>query len=188
MSCHKMTFTRAACREIDTRYTIINAILQTTDSVKDLGIILDKKLNYDYHITQTITKSKRAMGFVLRNTKFPKDVTTLKILYCALVMEFGALVWNPVLKKHSDALEKVQRWFLRWAYFKVFQYYPTYEELLRGFELESLENRRRMSKMNLLHEILQGNTNGTLLQGIRLRIPRQNSRLKETFYTQHTSN
>ena len=51
--CHKMNLTRAACREIDTKYTINNAILQTTDSVKDLGIILDKKLNLSLiHISE----------------------------------------------------------------------------------------------------------------------------------------
>ena len=62
------------------------------------------------------------------NTKTFRDIRTFKILYCALIrshMEFGVLVWNPVQKKHSDAMEKIQRRFLRYVYLRTFEYYPT---------------------------------------------------------------
>ena len=72
------------------------------------------------------------------------------ILYYALVrshMESGSLIWNPVLKKHSEALENIQRRFLKYVYSRIFQYYPNmgYKELLAGFEIDSLDNRRRAS-------------------------------------------
>ena len=93
-----------------------NNILKVTESVRALGIILDKKLKYDLRITQTENKSKWAKTF--------RSVGTFKVLYCALIrshMEFGVLMWNPELKKHSDALEKIQRRFFRYVYLRVFQ-------------------------------------------------------------------
>ena len=53
-------------------------------------------------------------------------------------MEFLALVWNPVLNEHSDALEKIQCRLLRYVYLWVFQYYPAdinYTEPVEGFQL-----------------------------------------------------
>ena len=138
-------------------------------------------------MNKEIRKSKRAMGFVLRNSKTFRGIRTFRILYCALTrshMKFGVLVWNPVLRKHSNALEKIQHWFLRYLYLRICQYYPTdvnYAELLQGFQMESLENQHMIAELN----ILQRNTDPTMCKKINLRIPISNVRLEETSHTHH---
>lgn len=168
--------------------------LQSCDNILDLGVIMDKKLNFKDHINKVICRGKRGLGFLIRNSRSFKNIRTFKILYFALVrshMESGSLVWNPILKKHSVALENIQRRFLKYVYSRIFQYYPfsiSYAELLAGFEIDSLENRRRMAQLNFLHSVLQGHTNYNLLREIKLRVPRPNSRLHETFYADHGQN
>ena len=124
------------------------------------------------------------MCFVLRNSRTFTDE------YCTARLSgpSWSLVWNPALKKHSDALKKIQCRFLGYIYLRIFQYYPTDvtdTELLRSFQMESLENRRNIAEVNSLHNILQGRTDSTLLEEINLRIPRPNARLEETFNTHH---
>jgi len=61
------------------------------------------------------------------------------------------------LKQMSHLIEKIQEKFLRYLYKKQFQYYPndlSYQELLEGYELESLETRHRISSIMFIHNIL----------------------------------
>jgi len=128
------------------------------------------------------------MGFVFRNTTSFTGARTFLTLYCAFVrsqIEFGTLIWNPILQKYSEALEKIQRRFLKYTYYRIFQYYPSdieYGELLAGFELRALESRRQITQLRQLHSIVTGHNASPLLHEIQLRIPRANARLKETFY------
>ena len=66
-------------------------------------------------------------------------------------LEFGMLVWNPIIKKYTEALERVQRHSLKYMYYRIFQYYPVdvpYGELLQGFEMESLKKNGRFVPLN----------------------------------------
>ena len=95
-------------------------------------------------------------------------------------MEFGTLVWNPIYKKHIDLLESIQRRFLKFTYFKIFQYYPNemaYDELLAGFRISTLENRSKLAMLDYLHNVLQGHGSQVILREVSLRIPRSNARL-----------
>ena len=118
-----------------------------------------KKLNFKDHIT-SYSKEKKRDGLPTSKLQIlQKYSNTIKILYYALVwshMETGSLVWDPVLKKHSEAIEKIQCRFLKYIYLWVFQYYPvdvSYKKLLKGFEMESLENWRRNAQLNFLHSV-----------------------------------
>lgn len=186
--CEKITFSRKNKNEIPTTYKIFNTTLKTTDTVKDLGVYIDKKISFVPHITQLVRKAKKTMGFILRNSKNFRNFQTLKLLYYALVrsqLESGMLIWNPISKKYIDVIEGIQRHYLKIVYSRIFQYYPfdlTYTELLEGFEMDSLENRRKVALVGFLYDILRGHIdNSNLLQEIPLRIPRT-TRRKATFY------
>ena len=141
--CLQMTFSRKKVNKVHQGYKMNEETLRVIDEVKDLGIILDERLYFDTHINEVIRRSKRAMGFVLRNAAAFRGTRTLLRLYNAFIrsqMEYGILIWNPVLKKYSDGLESIQRRFLKFTYMKIFQYYPSdfrYEELLAGFKISS---------------------------------------------------
>ena len=79
----------------------------------------------------------------------------------------------------------MQRRFLKYLYYVCFQYYPydvSYEELLEGFELDSLEQRKTVALLTFPRDIMQGNTDTNLLRDIGLRVPSSQRRLKEMFY------
>jgi len=118
----------------------------------------------------------------------------MKTLYYAYVMshlEFGMLVWDPITKTQTEAIEKIQRYFLKVLYyrtFQYFQYYPTdvdYTELMAGFEVDSLKFRRRCALLLWLRELVRegGRTiDGNLLQHIAFRVPRPGSKAVNLFY------
>ena len=135
-----------------------------------------------------IRKAKKTMGFILRNSKNFKNTQTLTLLYYALVrsqLESNMLVWNPISKKYIEAIEGIQRHYLKIVYFRIFQYYPfdiNYTELLKGFEMDSLESRRNIALVGFLYNVLHGHVDsGDLLREISFRIPRT-TRHKATFF------
>lgn len=189
--CEKITFTRKMKNELHTSYKINQTTLKNTELIKNLGVFIDRKMTFDPHINQLISKVKRNMGFILRNSRNFKNIGTFKSLYYAFMrshLECTALVWNPASKKQIEALESIQKRFLRLIYHRIFQYYPLdigYKELLLGFEVDSLEDRRKISLLDFLYSVLHG-SDSKLLHKIGLRVPRLHARLKETFHIERT--
>ena len=95
----------------------------------------------------------------------------------------GSLVWNSVTKKHTEALDGIQKRFLRLIYHRIFQFYPLnigYKELLLGFEVDCLEDCRKIATIDFLQSILYG-SDSSLLHKIGVKAPRLRAQLKETF-------
>ena len=174
---------------IDThRYKIKNVPLNDVTSTRNLGVILDTALKFKPHTTHAIKKAKRALGFIIRNARNLKNVKTLLVLYYALVrshLEFAILVWNPHHANTIKSIEQIQKRFLRYLHYREFEYYPVdvgYGELLSGFEIQSLENRRKVISLMFLYDILRGEiTDPEVLEKIQLYIPRINSGIRMTF-------
>ncbi len=85
--------------------------LQHVQEVKDLGIVIDRSLSFNQHITIKINKANSMMGVIRRSFDF-LDESMFLLLYKALVrpqLEYANAVWCPYLKKHIEAIEKVQR-------------------------------------------------------------------------------
>lgn len=60
------------------------------ESIKDLGVILDRKLTFIPHIDIVIKKASKALLFVIRNTKFlpqPSTIPELKYYYTTVLFE-----------------------------------------------------------------------------------------------------
>ena len=92
-------------------YTLCNTKLNYTDKEKDIGVIVDNKLNFEEHMNEKINKAHSIMGLI-RSTFTHLDETTFLLLYKALVhphLEYANAVWNPYKMKHVAALENVQR-------------------------------------------------------------------------------
>ena len=81
------------------------------------------------------------------------DVGTIKIIYSAFarsILEYSSVVWDPTTQVSINKIEKIQKSFLKYLFFRAFSYYPidtTYNELLAGFEISSLQNRRKLAKL-----------------------------------------
>ena len=85
--------------------------LQVVTSEKDLGIVIDNKLQFGEHIQEITKKANNIMGIIRRNVDHV-DKETFTPLYKHLVrshLEYGQPVWNPYLKKDIIQVESVQR-------------------------------------------------------------------------------
>lgn len=151
--------------------------LQSVHEIRDLGVIIDNKLNFNSHYDHTVKKSAQMIGFIKRNTKGFKHVRTKIILYNALVrshLEFASVIWNPFYAAHSQRLENIQRHFTRHLAFvspDIFHKAP-YAERLTHFNMVSLRNRRITHDLCSLHKIISGQTRcSSLIDRISLSVP-----------------
>ena len=85
--------------------------LSVVTSEKDLGVLFDGSMNFDLHIYGCINRSNRLIGIIYRSFDF-LDIGTFIIMYKTVIrpiLEYGNVVWSPIFKRQSVALEKVQR-------------------------------------------------------------------------------
>ena len=92
-------------------YQMKDKVLQQVQYTLYLGNELSEDSTFERHITKTVTKASKMLGFVQRNLrKCPEHLK--KLSYTALVrsgLEYGACVWDPSKQKDVDSLERVQR-------------------------------------------------------------------------------
>lgn len=73
--------------------------------VKDLGVLLDSRLNFKVHIKNITSRALRTMGIMVRTTS----------MFYALVrplLEYCSCVWSPFYACDILIVEKVQKKFL----------------------------------------------------------------------------
>ena len=117
----KITFTRIKW-EIRKEYLMTEEALREMRSVTILGIILDRKVTFKEHIQQVIGRAKGSLNFVFRNSADFSNPNSSMALYIALVRlltEFAVLVWNLSCQKVTVGIERIQKRFLRYLYYKI---------------------------------------------------------------------
>ena len=85
--------------------------LSRSEGEKDLGVMVDDKINFDKHIQQKVNKTNSIMGLIRRTYTF-LDETSFRYLFQALVrphLEYAEAVWSPFTKKDIHTIEKVQK-------------------------------------------------------------------------------
>lgn len=187
--CKMITFTRKR-HPINYNYNLFDIPLEKTNDIRDLGLILDSKLDFHIHVTATCKKASKLLGFVIRTAGQFDNIRVAKILYSAYVrskLEYGAIIWDPYEEKYVLMIEKIQRKFARWVYKKTYGYYPfLYPSLFVAgmVDLETLRFRRIMSTITFYLAIIHGKIDSpqTIRQvGLRVptRIPRDESGMVE---------
>ena len=84
--------------------------------------------------------------------------------YILPILEFATPIYNPYYAKDINALEKIQRDFVRLVYKRMPNYQknplniPQYTELLTAFGLELLEIRRLKICLTMFHSYMNGHT------------------------------
>ena len=96
-------------------YQLNNTILKHVPNNPYLGILFSENLSWNDHITKITKKANCTLGFLQRNMKnCPRRCKqTAYLSLIRSVLEYGAVLWDPYLKKDVDMLEKVQRKALR---------------------------------------------------------------------------
>ena len=133
--------------------------------VKDLGIWLDAKLNFKYHINVVVAKANQVLGLVKRFSKEFNDVYVCKNLYCSLIrpiLEYGNSVWMPLFSVDCNRIESVQKQFLLFCLrnlgWRDAYVLPPYEHRLNLLNMATLRNRQKLMCCMFIYDLLQGHT------------------------------
>lgn len=141
-------------------YNLNGVPLKQVTSIKDLGVILDKKMTFSLHVDYIVSKANKMLGFILRQCRQFTSITAMKALYYSFVhskLNYASVVWNPHYKVFIIRLEIVQNNFLRYLHYKQIGTYSNTVStslLRKTFNFFSLEARREHADIIFLYKII----------------------------------
>ena len=144
-------------------------------TVKDLGVIVSKELDWDDHICKITLQAKRICGWIL-NVFATRDKTTMMLLFKSLVrsrLEYCCELWDPFSIKHISAIEQVQKKFTnKIAIVKDLNYWQRLESL----NISSLQRRRE--RQTIVHTWKIANNKVRNDVGLQFKVCERTSKLK----------
>lgn len=192
--CFVASFTKRLKSFICNDYQIDGLILDRQNEIKDLGVIFDGTCSFIPHINDICRRSKRSLGFVMRNSKDFINYKTVVTLYSSIVrslLEYASTIWSPTSNTRIKQLEAVQHKFLRFVARKYFSDtsesidYRLYE---RKLKLQSLELRRVLADIKITIKSFNGQIDSfTFLHHFKFSVPRLCSRNRQVFQTSRNS-
>ena len=82
--------------------------IKRVEHEKDLGIIVDNKLNFREHITSKVNIANRNLGLIFKTFTYMDQEMFLN-LYKSMVrphLEYRSQIWSPVYKKRQNYYRK----------------------------------------------------------------------------------
>ncbi|KFQ62246.1 hypothetical protein N334_02280, partial [Pelecanus crispus] len=156
-----MRFNKAECKVLhlgcgnpQCQYTLGDEGIKSSPAEKDLGVLVDEKLDMSRQCVLAVEKAKCILGCIKRSVASRSREVILP-LYCALVrphLEYCVQFWSPQYRKDMDLLEWVQR---RATKMVRGTEHLSYEDRLRELGLFSLEKRRLQEDLIVAFQYLR---------------------------------
>lgn len=135
-------------------YTMLGQQLETVTSYPYLGVNLSNNLKWDTHVAAITSKANKSLGFLRRNLYMCPEKVKAQA-YTALIrptLEYASSAWDPYRQTHINQLEAIQRKAARFAT-KCYSRKPgCVTAALQHLKWNTLEERRRIARLSLLHK------------------------------------
>jgi hypothetical protein len=141
-----ISFTRKT-NMIPFEHTIFGSRINSTNTVKNLEIILDIKVYFYHHVDYIFSQYIKLLDLICAKTFSFSSVDSLLTLYFTLVrskLENASVAWNYLTSTDASRLESAQRKFLALCYNRFCpQIHYTYANALEHLNFHTLCSRRR---------------------------------------------
>lgn len=129
-------------------------VIPKADSVKYLGIEIDKHLKWDQHMIY-LTRKLRGILYKFKHIRMNINSTKhLNMLYNALVqpqLSYGVIGWGGVLDSHKKRLDVLQKYFLKIIHGK-----PKIFPSKQLYELAKVPDIRQIFALKIIMNIFEG--------------------------------
>ena len=152
--CHVVRFGTSSKRPV-WQYKLGDETISSADKEKDLGVVINSKLEREDHINQVAGKAHNLLANMKIAFTYVDASMVRKIIttFIRPTLEYASVVWNPWMVKDIKKIERIQRAATRWV--------PelkelSYEERLKALNLTTLEARRKRGALITLYKCKTG--------------------------------
>ena len=142
--------------QIEADYCTHNQILDTVDTAKYLGVLLNKKLSWKQQVDAICKKANKTRAFLQCNLKgCPRDVKSQSYnTYVRPIVEYASVVWDPVGEGNQQLNYQVEIVQCCAARFMTGDWRVTIivSATIKQLGWETLDTRRQQSKLLFMHK------------------------------------
>ena len=148
-----MTFSRKHNKPIHPNLYFDDTVLEPVTEHKHLGILLSEDCKWKSQINSCLNKAWQRIG-MLRALKYVLSRSSLERIYISFIrplLEYGDVVWDNCTQQQKSDVESVQTEAAR--IITGATKYCSIDKLYQEIDIERLENRRKMHKLQLLYKM-----------------------------------